>query len=229
MPHGSNQIVISIAVPLLLGFLSNVFGSEEDESSVYALPMREVTAEDLEITPEDLEWIASNASLTTSSTTYDSTLLEKYIPGRAFVPLSDPSGGADDDAFQTINGSCISPHSASQGNDSLGYATIELPGNALLVDAIVHAYDADEEENITVSINHVNMNYQTIFNPAPTPPTTTWSLGDAGTLVSGSSSGNPGWTTYVLDPEDTVTGFVSTGLQSGAYRPLGHPKRQHVG
>ena len=212
MLYRSTQLVVSILLALLLGFSSSGFSSEEDWVDDDAPPMREATAEDLGITPEEMEALASGESLTNAGSSYDSTLLSKYIPGVAFIPLDEPDGGPDDDAFERINGSCIRPDPDSNGNNSIGYASIELPANALLVDVFVHVFDDDATENITVSIVRVDMDVETTFMlPGPVIDTT-WGLGTNGTLVSGSSSGTPGWTAYVLDPTDIIAGFEPTIL-----------------
>jgi hypothetical protein len=173
--------------------------------------MEDATLEDMGIDTVKLYEIDNeidHRSLTTNSGDYDTTTLSKFIPGTAFIPRVQ-----DDDKFSYGTGGCIAPSGSSGGTVSEGYAPIELPGNALLTSAIFYLRDNDGTHNISVSLKQVGMGYTTFLNLFPTPPTTTWDLDENLTLVSGVTSGAPGWIASVLNVDpDVVTGNVPTGL-----------------
>lgn len=190
----------------------------ESETEIYAPPMEEATLEDMGINTDglyDTEDGILPRSLTTNSDEYDTTTLSKFIPGTAFIPYSGYK-----DYFNYSTGGCIYPNSSSSGDLAEGYAPIELPGNALLTSAIFYLRDIDATHNITVRLKQVGMGYTTILHPMPTPPSTTWDRDENLDLISGTTSGTPGWTANVLNVDpDVVTGNVpGTFLLSGTVR-----------
>jgi hypothetical protein len=98
--------------------------------------------------------------IVTDGTTYDPTILTKFIAGAGFSPKQgdpglddtvDYSGGVGDPF------ACVSPAPLSGGASTEFYAAVELPDGALIKQVIFYGED-NAASNITVSLGRTNVN-----------------------------------------------------------------------
>jgi len=88
-------------------------------------------------------------AITTDGTTYDPTILTKYIPARAFI--ANQGAGVDADLVEFDGQTCVSPNSASGGSLTGLFAPVELPDGAR-IGAVVFFGQDDATENISVQL-----------------------------------------------------------------------------
>lgn len=147
-----------------------------------------------------------NQDIEINQVTYDPTILTKFIPASAFIPTN--RSGELHDGFRYDNARCIRPAADVGPGASEGWAPVELPDNALLLDAVIWAYD-----NSAIQFNDVYFSItedvQSFYWTEPAPGVYVPHFGDAAaSLATGTTTGAPGWGGFTLEVDpDEVTGL----------------------
>lgn len=143
------------------------------------------------------------ASITVDSEDYDPTVLNKFLPGSAFIPLN--SEGVNHDALTYDSGGCVYPSSSSGGTTTIAYAPIELPDKAKVTYIIFHVVDSSTDHNISFDLRRAEINDNAELTTA--------------LLESADTAGSPGASVLLMNVEpDDVTGHV--GLFGARYYSL---------
>lgn len=179
-------------------------------------PMRLIQPQDLGLTANNFQVNGMTArygktpvvsqDIEINQVTYDPTILTKFIPASAFIPNNRT--GDLHDGFRYDNADCIRPAADVGSGASEGRAPVELPDNALLLDAVIWAYD-----NSAVQFNEVYFSIiediQSFYWTEPAPGVYVPHFGDAAaTLATGTTTGAPGWGGFTLEVNpDEVMGL----------------------
>lgn len=128
-----------------------------------------------------------NQDIEINQVTYDPTILTKFIPASAFIPTN--RSGELHDGFRYDNARCIRPAADVGPGASEGWAPVELPDNALLLDAVIWAYD-----NSAIQFNDVYFSItedvQSFYWTEPAPGVYVPHFGDAAaSLATGTTTG----------------------------------------
>jgi hypothetical protein len=103
-------------------------------------------------------------AIVTGGTTYDPTILTKFIPGAGFNPKQgDPGLGYEDVVgYTNVVGepfACVSSAvGPGDGSNTEFYAGLELPDGSLIKQVVFYGEDNDVAEDITVSLGRTNIN-----------------------------------------------------------------------
>ena len=92
----------------------------------------------------------------TGGTTFDETVLTKYIPASAFQPFQGPGGALD--LVRPNGGACLTPGEGSGGLDTFMQAPAELPDGALINRVSFFGIDDDEDNDISVRLRRLQVN-----------------------------------------------------------------------
>jgi hypothetical protein len=93
-------------------------------------------------------------NIVTSSSTFDPSILTKFVPGDAFVSTQGDAGL--DDKLTYGGGTCVSPSTISGGAVVVARASLELPDGARIKQLIFYGRD-DAATDITVTLQRTNM------------------------------------------------------------------------
>ncbi len=142
-------------------------------------------------------------AITTGGTTYDPTLLTKFIPGSAFIARTDFS----DVTEWHGTGRCITSDSTSAGGDTDVMAAVELPDGAKITAMAFYGVD-DDAANITITLRRAE-----IEQPLIAPPIGTFVRSDR-LVASFNTTGLSGVGAVFHDvtPDEATGSIGSTGL-----------------
>ena len=151
----------------------------------------------------------SDPLIQTSGSTFDPTILSKYIPASAFDPFE--AGGFDGDAINFNGGSCFSVDPAATGVKTRLWAPVELPDGSRIKRLTFFGEDSFAGDEIDIRLRRQLFTSQlSIF---PNPPVVT--RGD--TVVDLFSTTGDGGNTIVAGTDDLeeLVGSPSSGILSG--------------
>ena len=159
---------------------------------------------------DDLLVAGSDPLIQTSGSTFDPTILSKYIPASAFDPFE--AGGFDGDAIDFNGGTCFSVDAAATGVHTRMWAPVELPDGSRIKRITFFGEDSFAGDVIDIRLRRQLFTSQlSIF---PNPPVVT--RGD--TIVdSFTTTGSPG-NTIVAGTDDLgeIVGSPSGGILAGS-------------
>lgn len=151
--------------------------------------------------------LGSDPLIQTSGSTFDETILTKYIPASAFDPLQGGAAALNDDLVLPDSLSCLRPDTSAGGENTFLKAPVELPDGARIKRITFYGEDSDPARDISIKL------YRQEFTSGlaifPFPPT----VSRANTTIdSFSTSGNPGDTILSgADNLEELTGSPFTG------------------
>lgn len=142
------------------------------------------------------------------STTYDPTVLTKFIPGSAFIARTD---------FLDVlewngTGRCITSDSSSAASETDAQAPIELPDGAKITDMTFYGTDSNAAD-ITITLRRAQIDF-----PGAGAPTRTDAL--IASFNTSALSGI-GAVTHDVSPDEVVGNFTSGGTVSHRFHTVG--------
>ena len=129
--------------------------------------------------------VGTDELITTGGSTFDNTILTKWIPAAGFDPLQ--GSGAQDDLVAPESSNCLTPAAGAGGLASVLYAPVELPDGARIKRISFYGEDNDPAENISITL--YRQEFTSTLNLAPNPPTVSRSDMEVDAF---STSGAPG-------------------------------------
>ena len=160
-----------------------------------------------ELVVNDGTAVDAEQRIQTSGTTYDPTVLTKFVPGSAFVGQAEFGDIVEFDG----PGRCISTASTSAGNDTQALAPVELPDGAKINRLVFHGVDSNAA-NITITLRRVQID---------TPPAGVPTRSDA--LVASFNTGaltGIGSVSFDVNPDEIVGSFESGGTMSNRFHTV---------
>ncbi len=161
----------------------------------------------------------TSARITTGSTTYDATLLTKFIPGTGFDPMQGAGVYADVVSNPSTTPTCVSADAASGGVATELRAAVELPDGARIRRIFFYGQDSDGGSDIAVRLSKTTIRVPTIVGSPSRIDTS---------VTSFTTSGAPGVT--VVGSADNLNEVVgSLAAPGGVVAGVDHQFHQiHV-
>ena len=161
--------------------------------------------------------LGSDELIQTSGSTFDETILSKYIPASGFDPFE--AGGFDSDAVDFNGGSCFSVDPAATGVKTRMWAPVELPDGSRI--KRVTFFGEDSYAPVGINIRLKRQLFTSMLSIFPNPPV----VSRGNTVVdSFSTTGDPGNTIVSgADNLEELTGTPFTGFVS-----FDNPTRFHT-
>ncbi len=143
----------------------------------------------------------------TSGSTYDPTILTKFVPGGAFDPFQGQAGSARADIMDVEN-NCIHAHPTSGGSRSVFFEAVELPDGSRIKRLRFYGRNDSPTETINVALLRSRINIPAVIGPSPSQSSTI-----VGDFSVPASSG----VTQVLGPDDLmeITGSNRPSIVAG--------------
>jgi hypothetical protein len=161
----------------------------------------------------------SDVLIQTGGSTFDETILSKWIPAAGFDPLQGGVGTQNDDLVLSESGSCLRPDTTAAGENTFLKAPVELPDGARIKRVSFYGVDNDPVRDISITL--FRQEFTSTFNLFPIPPT----INRSNTSVDAfSTSGAPGDT--IVSGADNLAEL--TGTPSSGVIFLNNPSRFHT-
>ena len=143
----------------------------------------------------------------TSGSTFDTTILTKYIPAAAFDPLQGGAAAQNDDLVLPENSSCLRPDTSAAGENTFLKAPVELPDGARIKRIGFYGVDGDATRDISVRL--LRQEFTSGLAIFPFPPT----VSRANTVVDAFSTSGASGNTILsgADNLEELTGSPNTG------------------
>ncbi len=198
---------IAVALVATGAIGANSFAGGDDNTSDVpdAPPGEPFVPDESEIPSDDPSAIGSDELIQTSGSTFDETILTKYIPASGFDPFTDVAFEGDSIDFE--GGSCLSVDTSSVGTSTRMWAPVELPDGARIKRVTFFGEDSSAD-NITVRLLRQEFTSGLALFPLPPPVSRANTVVD--TFSTSTSTGD-----VILSGADNLaelTGSPSTGL-----------------
>ena len=210
------RLAVALGVVGAVGFGAQTMADDE-EAPPPAPPGQNVLSEGA---PPVLPEGEGDQLIITGASTYDETILTKFIPGREFTAFQ--GDGASEDKVRA-NQQCIGPDPASGGTATALYSGVELPDGARIKQVRFFGEDDDATEDISITLyrQYTDIPF-TILGLDPIP--------DRGveTVTSFSTSGQSNVAdAVVVDSDDDLNEIAGSTSAGGGIALTGTQHRFH--
>ncbi|MEP1124734.1 MAG: hypothetical protein ABJH68_12690 [Ilumatobacter sp.] len=210
-------VAVALAATGVIGASSFASGDDNTSDVPDAPPGEPFVPDESELPADDPSAIGSDELIQTSGTTFDETILTKYIPASGFDPYTDVAFNGDSINFDS--GSCLTVDTASVGAVTRMWAPVELPDGARIKRVTFFGEDSSVADNITVRL--LRQEFTSGLAIFPLPPT----VSRTNTVVDLFSTSTSGGDVIVsgADGLGELTGSPSSGGLA-----LSFPNRFHT-
>ncbi|MEM9745182.1 MAG: hypothetical protein AAF945_00705 [Actinomycetota bacterium] len=208
------RLAVALGVVGAVGFGAQTMADDE-EAPPPAPPGQNVLSEGA---PPVLPEGEGDQLIITGASTYDETILTKFIPGREFTAFQ--GDGASEDKVRA-NQQCIGPDPASGGTATALYTGVELPDGARIKQVRFFGEDDDATEDIDITLYRQYTEIPFFLGGTGTPDR------DAVTVTSFSTSGTSSGDAVVVDSDDNLNEIAGSTAAGGGIALTGIEHRFH--